>query len=378
MRVLFYTETGGYSGAERALSRVAMQMSDKGIEVAAAVPAHIADFVDDLRASSVPVWPLDLRMKQGYPLPFGLPWLDGHNYNALRPIIRRFRPDIVVANMPDPEECIGVAVRARADIPVVGWVHLPQRLEERGVRLGKMRTALCRALLRSFDSFVVPSIGLPEVFARNYGVDRDRVHAVANGVAALAPATTAERAEARARFSVASEKISIALVGRIHFASKGQDVFARALERLGPSSRRFTILVAGDGPDHAALRRMAENTHADWHFLGWRQNVREVFAATDLLAMPSLCEGLALTALEAASMGVPMLLTPVGGNAYVFPAQWLIEADAKAWSERLDSLSAQAFPDSSGWWQAHASYYSLDGMADRMLDVLRERTRISS
>ena len=51
--------------------------------------------------------------------------------------------------------------------------------------------------------------------------------------------------------------------------------------------------------------------------------------------MPSRCEGLALTALEATSLGIPMVLTPVGGNGATFPAEWLVGVGDCAWSERF-------------------------------------------
>jgi glycosyltransferase involved in cell wall biosynthesis len=49
------------------------------------------------------------------------------------------------------------------------------------------------------------------------------------------------------------------------------------------------------------------------HFLGWREEVPDIVAAADVVALPSLTEGLPLAVLEAMAAGKPVVATPVGG-----------------------------------------------------------------
>ena len=122
---------------------------------------------------------------------------------------------------------------------------------------------------------MVPADGLPEEFSRNYGVPLSDVSAVPNGVAPQDALSASERAAARERPGVANERFVLAMIGRVHFASKGQDILARAIGELGADGRRFAVLVAGDGTDEIALRALASRTSASWHFLGWRSDIRE-------------------------------------------------------------------------------------------------------
>src|SRR6185295_16245076 len=67
----------------------------------------------------------------------------------------------------------------------------------------------------------------------------------------------------------------------------------------------------------ATLGRMADELGIAGriHFVGWQNDVAPILRATDVLALPSLDEGLPLAILEAMSTGVPVVATPVGGVA---------------------------------------------------------------
>ena len=48
-------------------------------------------------------------------------------------------------------------------------------------------------------------------------------------------------------------------------------------------------------------------------FLGWKQDLRPTLRSWDIFALPSLDEGLPITALEAMAEGLPVIATSVGG-----------------------------------------------------------------
>ena len=99
------------------------------------------------------------------------------------------------------------------------------------------------------------------------------------------------------------------------------DAFARArtmLETLAPTTAgRLRLVVAGDGPDRAALEaqvRAAGLADCTW-MPGARDDVPELLADFDLFVLPSLAEGISNTILEAMACGLPVVATRVGGNA---------------------------------------------------------------
>lgn len=95
------------------------------------------------------------------------------------------------------------------------------------------------------------------------------------------------------------------------------DAFTRACQRAPEIADRLRLVIAGDGPDRAAIEsRVAASGMADriW-IVGERDDVPTLLASLDLFVLPSLAEGISNTILEAMACGVPVVATRVGGNA---------------------------------------------------------------
>lgn len=95
-------------------------------------------------------------------------------------------------------------------------------------------------------------------------------------------------------------------VGRLH-AQKGYDVLLEALPLLGDA----VVAVAGDGPLRAELERAAPQVR----WLGRRDDVADLYAAADVVVLPSVWEARSLTAQEALRAGRPLVATDAGGTA---------------------------------------------------------------
>jgi glycosyltransferase involved in cell wall biosynthesis len=145
------------------------------------------------------------------------------------------------------------------------------------------------------------------------GVEPTRIHVVPSGVdaARFAP-SPAGRAAARARFALADDCGTLAVVGALE-DRKGHDVLLDALARR--DVRHLAVLVAGGGTREAALRARAASLGlaATVRFLGRVDDVAPVLAAADVLVMPSRHEGLGVAALEAMAAGLPVIASRVGG-----------------------------------------------------------------
>ncbi|HEX7877696.1 MAG TPA: glycosyltransferase [Sphingobium sp.] len=94
---------------------------------------------------------------------------------------------------------------------------------------------------------------------------------------------------------------------------KGQDLLVQALPRL-PGA---TLLFAGQGQHRRALEKQAEELGVDRRigFLGSVPHDRlpRIYAAADVMALPSSSEGLANAWVEALACGTPIVITDVGG-----------------------------------------------------------------
>jgi len=79
-----------------------------------------------------------------------------------------------------------------------------------------------------------------------------------------------------------------------------------------PESR---LLLVGKGPLRPRLERLCRlaGVSGRVHFAGWRRDVPEILAASDLLILPSAWEGMPNAVLEAMAAGLPVVATRVEG-----------------------------------------------------------------
>lgn len=121
--------------------------------------------------------------------------------------------------------------------------------------------------------------------------------------------TADRRAAVRERLGVALD-VPIALVVARQEPSKGIEVLLRALPAALRQEPQMMVLIAGrEGratPDYGPVITGANLKTAVW-FLGERDDVADLLAASDLFVLPSLREGLPGAVLEAMAMGIPII-----------------------------------------------------------------------
>ena len=107
----------------------------------------------------------------------------------------------------------------------------------------------------------------------------------------------------------------IGVVGRFSEA-KGHHILFDAVMELLKRRDDFVLYLVGDGELKDHLMRMARENRLNDHvqFLGFRDDVKDLYQTFDLVVIPSLWEGLSLTLLEAMASGLPVVATSVSGN----------------------------------------------------------------
>jgi glycosyltransferase involved in cell wall biosynthesis len=117
------------------------------------------------------------------------------------------------------------------------------------------------------------------------------------------------------------------------------DVSIRALSHLPPEVH---LLVAGIGPEEAALRRLTANLGLDQrvHFAGEisQEHIPLYLHACDVFVRPSRSEGLGISFLEAMAAGLPVIATQEGGiRDFLFDAEKNPEQQPTGWAVDVDS-----------------------------------------
>jgi ribosomal protein S18 acetylase RimI-like enzyme len=99
-------------------------------------------------------------------------------------------------------------------------------------------------------------------------------------------------------------------------AEKGYRELFAAARRVRTSVPEARFLVVGspdaDKPD-AITEAEIERARADVTFAGWREDVRDLYALMDVFVLPSWREGVPRSAIEAAAMGRPMVVSDIRG-----------------------------------------------------------------
>jgi glycosyltransferase involved in cell wall biosynthesis len=150
--------------------------------------------------------------------------------------------------------------------------------------------------VRGAAHLVCPSAYLGEL-AVGWGVAADRVSVLPNPVPPLPPLPA----------RVASDAPRFVFAGRLT-AQKSLEVAMTAVARIPGAS----LVIAGDGPDRAALERAAPDAVA---FVGPlpRDEVLALFRSADAAVLSSSWENFPHTVVEALAVGTPVVATAVGG-----------------------------------------------------------------
>lgn len=167
-----------------------------------------------------------------------------------------------------------------------------------------------KALARLTDRIIAVSSAECEHIV-GLGIPRAKLVVIPNGVA---PATGPTRQEARAALGLAEDALAIGFVGRLS-RQKAIDVLIAAFAPVARADPKARLVVIGEGEEGAAARRQAAGLGCAAQVI-WLGAVDALsrYPAFDLFAQPSRYEGFSYAVLEAASHGVAVLTTDVGGS----------------------------------------------------------------
>jgi glycosyltransferase involved in cell wall biosynthesis len=161
---------------------------------------------------------------------------------------------------------------------------------------------------RRVDGVIAISQGIVDVLLRA-GVERQKIQCIASGI-------DAEKfAGIRWRAATGTDRHLVVGCLAVLEKRKGHQFLLEAAARLKAQGLKLQYRIAGNGP----LRRHLENEvkrlglGAEVSFLGFVEDTAGFFGEVDLLAMPSLHEGLGVAALEAMAAGKPVIASRVGG-----------------------------------------------------------------
>lgn len=178
--------------------------------------------------------------------------------------------------------------------------------------LGRLTGRLTDACLSDGAIAISPSVR--ELLLQS-GVPDRKIHVLYNGVAPLEKPEEAQREALRRSYGFDREDFVLGILARVE-TYKGHGVLLEAARLLLERGRRVKVLIAGDGDDLDHIRREAESLPPGTAvFTGFLTQVECALWAMDLQVNASTeSEGTSLSLLEGMSLGLPAVVSDVGGN----------------------------------------------------------------
>lgn len=292
----------------------------------------------------------------------------------IRTFIRDVSPDLLLTYNWGAIEC----ALANRLFGLCDHVHFESGFgpEEAIVQL-KRRSVFRRFVLGGARKLVVPSRTLMTIAADTWAVPPSKLVHIPNGVDLSRYCGQAgKREETVLPVSDADETI----IGTVTPLRPEKNVgrLLRAFARL-PNRAKCSLLIAGDGPQLASLRALAEELKiaGRTHFLGHVEDVPAILRAMDVFALSSDTEQMPNSLLQAMAAARPVAAVDVGDvRAMVSPEnRRLVVArdDDGALTAALNELASdpQERADLGRSNQQHVkAHYSFEGMIAAYADLL--------
>jgi glycosyltransferase involved in cell wall biosynthesis len=257
-------------------------------------------FVTELEESGIPLW--SAGFQKGPAVAPGLA--------ALFRRLRHRRPQILCTFMFHANVC-GKLVGRLAGVPVIVSSIRNERFGARWKDHAEARTQ------RLSDVTVVNSESVAASLHARGVLHRDRCRIIPNAIdfSPFVARAASVRAATRRELGLGDDVFTWLVVSRLD-PHKDHASLLRAVARLRQHASPLRLLVAGDGALREQLRGLCRELSLDdtVSWLGFRDDVPSLIAASDASVLASRWEGSPNVVLEALAGGLPVVATDVGGN----------------------------------------------------------------
>lgn len=306
IKVLLYTDTPLYGGAEKQMLELARTINQKKFNplVICGNYKSLDQFCDELKNSGIKTQ--RIRAKNKHSL---------KNYFELKQIIKNFKPDLIHANIWNPMAGkYAIFTAKKLKIPLVTTEHDP--FEVKG-----LKKLFKRKLLEPIQKIITVSDANQKVMELLYPETKNKLTTIHNGInlkkieIQLKALTSNKIATIKKEiFKAESNEKIILSAGTLH-ERKGFKYLIEAFKTVHQKYPKSKLIIAGEGPERKNLEDLIKNLHLvpNCLLISWRENIIELMAASDIFVLPSIKEAFGLVILEALACKLPVIATKAGG-----------------------------------------------------------------
>ncbi|MGN0978391.1 MAG: glycosyltransferase [Faecousia sp.] len=228
--------------------------------------------------------------------------LDVSMVPKLTRLMKQERPDVVHTHL----DVIKYAALAAFLAGVKTCIHTVHSVADREAE-GPLQKIINRTYYRlGLSTPVALSPEVRESIASFYGLDKDRIPVIYNGI-------DLSRCVPKEDYGL-GDKVKILHVGRFDLP-KNHPGLLKAFQKLHEAYPQCCLQLVGDGETRKDMEALAEELGIrEWvTFCGMQTDVHPYLQNADLFVLPSIYEGNPMTIIEAMGTGLPIVATAVGG-----------------------------------------------------------------
>jgi glycosyltransferase involved in cell wall biosynthesis len=358
MRIAHVVDSMGVGGAETIVSQMCRLQREQGHDPCVYAVAALGALGERMRAEG-------FRVQSN---------VGRHLSDSMQSFFRIFkssRPDVVHLHNPTPTIYAAMAARMAGVPSIISTRHslvAPPR---------KVVVELKYAFAARFCDWIV---GICDATTTNVkslrSIPARKIARVYNGAAPL-QRTASENWPAKSGFT-------LVFVGRLQ-PVKNHPLLLNAFRTALASMPSLRLWIVGDGSERAMLESLAADLGITGQVTFWGQqlNVAPFFSAADAFIMSSRSEGLPVSLLQAFSLGLPAIVTDVGGMAEVvrlanagFSVPPSDSTDMAAAILRMARSNEEREQFSKNAEAAFHSRFSLQTMVDAYMNLYRNTLRV--
>lgn len=207
---------------------------------------------------------------------------------------------------------VGRIAAKLAGVPII--VHTTHRLN----LYGPTESWFERVLMTLTQAYVVDSNAIRQAIVSHYKIRASKVFVIYNGIDLEEFDDLPPRQVARSQLGLPQDEKVIAIIAHMT-ERKAHRVYVNAFSQILAGHLNACLLLVGDGPTRCSLEQLANDLGiaSKVYFLGYREDLACVLAATDILAHPSEWEGFGIILAEAMYCRIPVITTNAGGGPEV-------------------------------------------------------------
>ena len=209
--------------------------------------------------------------------------------------------DIITIQDPYFLAFIGLGLAKKYGCKIEIQVHGFEKLQ--GLRKSLAKHNLCLA-----DKVRVVSQRLKTKLSQEFGVAADKIYIAPVAVDIDKIKNSQFNDELKQKYA---DKFIFLTVSRL-VPVKNIDLQIKALAKI--NNKNIQLLIAGEGPEKDNLKNLVvqHNLQDQVDFIGWLDNLAEVYKVADCLLLTSNSEGYGMVAAEAVTANLPVIMTDVG------------------------------------------------------------------